>query len=42
MAEKGKDWSARGVGSGAFIISKPKRNPVKLRAARVRNKRGAR
>jgi len=43
MAEgKKKDWSARHVGSGAFIISKPKRNKVKMRSHRVHNKRRAR
>ncbi len=38
----GKDWSARNVGSGAIIISKPKRNPAKKRANRLKNKRRAR
>ena len=40
--EKKKAWSAKGVGSGTFIISKPKRKYAKQRAARVRNKRRAR
>jgi len=37
-----KNWSARSAGSGTFIISKPKRNKVKLRSHRVHNKRRAR
>lgn len=36
------DWKARHVGSGTFIISKPKRNKVKARRHRLKNKRRAR
>jgi len=42
MAKERPDWSARGVGSGTFHISKPKRKPAKLRAARLKNRRRAR
>jgi hypothetical protein len=43
MAEEpAKLWQAKNVGSGAFIISKPKRKAGKLRASRVKNKRRAR
>ena len=43
MAEGKKPaWTARPAGSGTFIISKPKRNKVKMRAQRVKNKRRAR
>lgn len=37
-----KLWQAKNVGSGTFIISKPKRKTTKLRASRVKNKRRAR
>jgi hypothetical protein len=40
--DKPEIWSARTIGSGTFIISKPKRNAKKQHAARVRNKRRAR
>lgn len=40
--EKAQPWSARNVGSGTFIISKPKRKKAKLRRMRVKNKRRAR
>lgn len=42
MAKEGAEWSARGVGSGTFHISKPKRKPAKLRASRLKNKRRGR
>ena len=32
-------WSAEYLGSGTFIIVKPKRNKKKLRLSRVRNRR---
>lgn len=35
-------WQAKNVGSGTFLISKPKRKRTKLRASRVKNKRRAR
>ncbi len=35
-------WQAKNVGSGTFIISKPKRKEHKLRASRLKNKRRAR
>ncbi|MBI3279852.1 MAG: hypothetical protein HYZ57_08435 [Acidobacteria bacterium] len=34
-----KTFQAKYVGSGTFIISKPKRNRRKLRQARVKNRR---
>jgi len=37
-----KDWSAQNQGSGAFVISKPKRNKAKLRVHRLKNRRRAR
>jgi hypothetical protein len=38
-----KLYTAKNVGSGTFIISKPKRNPRKAHQAQVRNpKRGSR
>jgi hypothetical protein len=37
-----KEWSVRRVGSVTFAISKPKRNPRKLRQARLKNRRRAR
>ncbi len=40
--DPGKIWQAKNVGSGTFIISKPKRKYPKLRASRVKNKRRAR
>ena len=42
MVEEKRNWSARPAGSGTFIISKPKRNKVKKRANRIKNKRRAR
>ena len=41
-AKTEKGWSVRRVGAVTFAISKPKRNPHKLRQARVRNRRRAR
>ena len=40
--EKPKPWTARNLGSGTFVISKPKRKYAKQRAARVKNKRRGR
>ncbi len=40
--DQGKAWQAKNMGSGNFLISKPKRKATKLRAARVRNVRRAR
>ena len=40
--EPNKTWQAKSMGSGTFLISKPKRKKAKLRASRVRNKRRAR
>ena len=37
-----KGWTVRRVGTVTFEISKPKRNPRKLRQSRVRNTRRAR
>ncbi len=37
-----KLWQAKNVGSGTFLISKPKRKMTKLRASRVKNKRRGR
>ena len=43
MAEEtNKTWQAKNMGSGTFLISKPKRKKAKLRASRVKNKRRAR
>ncbi len=43
MAEGNKkDWSSRNLGSGTFVISKPKRKKTKLRAHRVHKVRRAR
>lgn len=36
------DWKVRRVGSTTFAISKPKRNPRKLRQSRLKNRRRAR
>ena len=42
MAEK-TPYAAQNVGSGTFLISKPKRKRLKLRQSRVKNpQRGAR
>lgn len=41
MAEK-QVWASKNIGSGTFLITKPKRKRKKLHAARVRNKRRAR
>jgi hypothetical protein len=38
----GKEWTVRRVGTVTFAISKPKRNPRKLRQMRLKNKRRAR
>jgi hypothetical protein len=38
----GGTWSVRRVGPVTFAISKPKRNPRKLRQARLKNRRRAR
>jgi hypothetical protein len=35
-------WKVRRVGSTTFAISKPKRNPRKLRQTRLKNRRRAR
>jgi hypothetical protein len=37
-----KEWKVRRVGTTTFAISKPKRNPRKLRQARLKNRRRAR
>jgi hypothetical protein len=37
-----KGWSVRRVGTVTFEISKPKRNPHKLRQSRLKNRRRAR
>ncbi|MDR3677414.1 MAG: hypothetical protein P4N24_18145 [Acidobacteriota bacterium] len=37
-----KEWSVRRVGTVTFAISKPKRNPRKMRQMRLKNKRRAR
>jgi len=37
-----KDWKMKRVGNVTFAISKPKRNPRKLRQSRLKNKRRAR
>jgi hypothetical protein len=43
MAESEKTYKAEYLGSGTFIISKPKRKPKKLRQSRVKKpRRGAR
>jgi len=42
MAAAPRDWSARNQGSGTFIFSKPKRNKVKMRVHRLKNRRRAR
>ena len=43
MADNDKLYKSEGVGSGTFIISKPKRKPKKLRQSRVKKpRRGAR
>lgn len=39
---KSKEWEVRRVGSVTLAISKPKRNPRKLRQSRLKNKRRAR
>lgn len=41
-APTGKEWSVRRVGTVTFAISKPKRNPRKLRQMRLKNGRRAR
>ncbi len=38
----GKEWKVRRVGTVTFAISKPKRNPRKLRQMRLKNRRRAR
>jgi hypothetical protein len=37
-----EEWKVRRVGSTTFAISKPKRNPRKLRQSRIKNRRRAR
>ena len=37
-----KEWKVKRVGPTTFAISKPKRNPHKLRQSRLKNKRRAR
>jgi hypothetical protein len=37
-----KGWKLKRVGNATFAISKPKRNPRKLRQARLKNRRRAR
>ena len=41
-AKTSGDWSARNLGSGAFVISKPKRNKVKKRANKIKHVRRGR
>ncbi len=41
-APKAKEWKVRRVGSATFAISRPKRNPKKLRQSRLKNRRRAR
>jgi hypothetical protein len=41
-AQGGKEWKVRRVGSATFAISKPKRNPRKLRQSRIKSRRRAR
>ena len=38
----GQEWKVRRVGTVTFAISKPKRNPRKLRQMRLKNRRRAR
>ena len=44
MAENSehRDWSVKNLGSGTFIISKPKRKKTKMRVHRLKNRRRAR
>lgn len=42
VTEPGKGWKVRRVGSATFAISKPKRNPRKLRQSRIKNRRRSR
>lgn len=37
-----RDWSVRNLGSGTFVISKPKRRKTKMRVHRLKNKRRGR
>jgi hypothetical protein len=37
-----EDWKVKRVGSTTFAISKPKRNPRKLRQSRIKNRRRSR
>jgi hypothetical protein len=37
-----EEWKVRRVGSATFAISKPKRNPRKLRQSRLKNRRRSR
>ncbi|MDX2153551.1 MAG: hypothetical protein SFV54_22590 [Bryobacteraceae bacterium] len=39
MADNEKLFKAEYLGSGTFIITKPKRKKLKLRQSRVRNRR---
>jgi len=41
-APSGSEWKVRRVGTVTFAISKPKRNPRKLRQMRLKNRRRAR
>jgi hypothetical protein len=38
----GGEWKVRRVGTVTFAISKPKRNPRKMRQMRLKNRRRAR
>ncbi|HTS68201.1 MAG TPA: hypothetical protein VMO17_04395 [Terriglobia bacterium] len=38
----GQEWQVRRVGTVTFAISKPKRNPRKMRQMRLKNRRRAR
>jgi hypothetical protein len=43
MADKtAGNWSARNLGSGTFVISKPKRRKEKMRLHRLKNGRRGR
>jgi hypothetical protein len=42
LKKKANEWNAKALGSGSFIICKPKRNKAKLRLHRVKNVRRAR
>lgn len=36
------DWSARNLGAGTFVFSKPKRKKAKMRQTRLKNNRRSR